>query len=169
MIRTLSLLPLIVAMTLVGCGNPPVGVVMRYAPAPGALSALEKETTLEELAQLVDRRINADRTVAKVLANDAGEIEIQVYGDDDDRVKRIERLLAMSGELAFRIVADGGRPQEAFVVSTGMKSDALEIRDSQKKLRGRWVPIATDPKTGELKYQPEDYDPEKKDGLNWRR
>lgn len=154
---------LLMLLFFAGCGQP-VGYVLEYAPVT---KAEQKPPNLEELAALVENRVNARGTVASVQVVDGKRIEIQVYGSDPAVVARVERLMQMTGRMELRIVADYGIPKQSMVISRGKQLDVAEIRDRDGKLRGWWVPIAKN--QGEIKWKPEKYDEAETQGPNWRR
>ena len=134
-IRRAKSLILIVFLLLAGCSShEPVGTVLVYA--------IDSESSVDpaSVVAAVDRRINPGRPMAEVKLDETNQVVVSVYGNLQRNVRRIEKLLAASGALEFRILAN--RIDHEALIDKASSSKAALVREGDEVV-ARWVPISS--------------------------
>jgi SecD/SecF fusion protein len=121
-------------------GAEPQGPVLVYEVAPESLSVGQK-VDIEKLIQAIDRRLNPDWSrLARVRKIDDQRIEIALISKEPANRQRVERLLAASGMLEFRILANN-RDNKALIERALAEPSKTKLIDAAGKLEAWWVPV----------------------------
>jgi len=153
-----ELLPILVALfvLLAGAFAAAVGVVLlttgscsRYGQQLGVVLIYEvdppeqdpdRPVDMDKLAAAIDRRVNQGRYKrGRVRRLDEQRIEIGVFGNDPEKVRRIERLLERPGTLELRILANQ-RDHKA-LIERAQREDAGVLKDAKGNVQAWWVPV----------------------------
>ena len=95
-------------LVLPGChrAGPPTGPVLVYEVDPQAVKD-SASINMEQVAQAVDKRLNPGYAkLAVVRVQGDRRLEIALYDNDPEAVGRVRDLMARTGTLEFRILAN---------------------------------------------------------------
>lgn len=121
-------------------GPEPQGPVLVYEVDPGSLF-VKQEGDMEKLIEAINRRLNPNWSpLARVRKIDNRRIEIAVISKEPADQQRVERLLATSGKLEFRILANN-RDNKALIERALAEPSKTKLLDAAGKLEAWWVPV----------------------------
>ena len=116
-----------------------VGVVLIYEVDPPGQDP-DRPVDMDKLAAAIDRRINQGRSKSgRVRRLDDRRIEIAVFGNDPEKVRRIERLLKRAGTLELRILAN--QHDHKSLIERAQREDAGVLKDAKGNVQAWWVPV----------------------------
>ena len=120
----------------------PVGTVLTYEIDSPRQSG-PTSVNMQGLIAALERRVNPGWSgIARIRSVAGGRIEISVFGDDPERVRRIERLVESLGTLEFRILANI-RDHKA-LIEQARRENAPRVLNEAGDLLGWWVPVRED-------------------------
>jgi preprotein translocase subunit SecD len=122
------------------CGPSPqeVGVVLVYRLQQEA--AADRPVNMKGLVTVIDRRLNRGWSkIARVRQLNDQQIEIGVLGNDPQRVRKIERLLARPGTLELRILAN--QHDHKALIERAQADTAAVLKDPQGNVQAWWVEV----------------------------
>lgn len=153
-----ELLPILVALfvLLAGAFAAAVGVVLlttgscsHYGQQVGVVLIYEidrpeqdpeRPVDMDALAAAIDRRVNQGRYKSgRVRQLDDQRIEIGVFGNDPEKVRKIERLLERAGTLELRILAN--QRDHKSLIERAQREDAGVLKDAKGNVQAWWVPV----------------------------
>ena len=118
----------------------PVGAVLIYE-VDAELERDRSAVDMEKVVAAVHRRLNPGWTKrARVRLLGDGRIEIGVFGDDPEVVRRIERMVESAGTIEFRILANDR--DHGPLIEQARQLEAAQLRDAGGSLLAWWVPVA---------------------------
>lgn len=119
--------------------GPEVGVVLIYEVDPEFTPDPDR-VDIQRLVGSIDGRLYLGRQkAARARQLDDGRIEIGVFGNDPDAVRRIEHMLKRAGTLEFRILAN---PRDhKSLIERARRQDDHVLRDAQGNMEAWWIPI----------------------------
>ncbi len=122
----------------------PQGAVLIYEVDQKTTPAELSDADRDELLKIIDRRINSgSQMLARVGKRDNGRIEVALLRRSEEDRGRVERLLARSGMLEFRVLASTDADKD--LVDRALKNDSsTELLDSSKNRLAWWVPVHPD-------------------------
>lgn len=121
-------------------GPEPQGPVLVYEVDPGSLFVGQR-VDMEKLIEAINRRLNPNWSrLARVRKIDDRRIEIAVMSKEPADQQRVERLLAISGKLEFRILANN-RDNKALIERALAEPSKTKLLDAAGKLEAWWVPV----------------------------
>jgi SecD/SecF fusion protein len=98
------------------------------------------ELDMDKLAAVIDGRINrASSQVARVRRLGDRRIEIGVFRNHPQEVRRIERIVERTGTLEFRILANN-RDHKPLIERAG-REDTQVLTDPKGNVQAWWVPV----------------------------
>ncbi len=116
-----------------------VGVVLIYDVDPSEQDP-DRTADMDKLVAAIDRRINQGRSKdGRVRRLDDQRIEIGVFGNDPEKVRRIERLLQRAGTLELRILAN--QRDHKSLIERAQREDAGVLKDAKGNVQAWWVPV----------------------------
>lgn len=126
----------------------PQGAVLIYEVDRKSAPAELSDAGWDELLKVIDRRINSGpQKLAQVRKLEDGHIEVALlrrYGEDQ---RRVEKLLARTGTLEFRILANAHADKD--LVERALKNDSVaELLDSSGSRLAWWVPAHPETEAG---------------------
>ena len=138
------LLPAVIFFTLAisACASKPQGERLIYEVV--SESVVDGETVdREELTKAVERRLNSgSEKLARVQTLGDGRIEVVLLRRSEADRQQVERLLAHTGTLEFRILAN--RRDDKSVIERALADPSKDrIFDSNGELLAWWVPVKT--------------------------
>ena len=118
-----------------------VGVVLIYEVDPEFTPDLDRvERHMQRLVDSIDGRLYLRQNkVGRARQLDDGRIEIGLFGNDPDTVRRIERMLKRAGTLEFRILAN--QRDHKSLIERARRQDDDVLRDAQGIVEAWWIPI----------------------------
>ena len=120
--------------------SPPQGAILVYEVDPD-LPSRGAKIDMDQLVKTLDRRINSgEQKLAEVRLRDDGRIEVALLRRDDAERQGVEKRLARTATLEFRILANDRR-QKKLIERARADPSAMQILDDQGKLLARWVPV----------------------------
>ena len=116
-----------------------VGVVLIYEVDPRFAPDLDR-VDMQRLVAGIDGRLYLRRyKVGRARQLEDGRIEIGLFGNDPDTVRRIERMLKRAGTLEFRILAN--QRDHKSLIERARRQDDDVLRDAQGIVEAWWIPI----------------------------
>lgn len=116
-----------------------VGVVLIYEVDPQFTPDLDR-VDMQRLVDSIDARLYLRRyKAARVRQLDDGRIEIGLFGNDPDTVRRIERMLKRAGTLEFRILAN--QRDHKSLIERARRQDDDVLKTAQGAVVAWWVPL----------------------------
>jgi len=117
------------------------GPVLIYEVDPASAPAGMSASDFDKLLKAIDRRLNSGpEKLARPRKLDDGRIEVAMLRNNDADRQRVQRLLARSGTLEFRILASN-RQDKAVIEQARRDPSKAEVLDSSGKRLAWWVPV----------------------------
>jgi SecD/SecF fusion protein len=127
-----------VALPWSACAPQPKGPVLIYeVDSKGAADGAAPD--MERAARAVLARVSLGGNLAQVAAEGDRRIRVSLIRNDVGDMKRVEQLLARTGALEFRVLANQ-RDDEELIRRALADSSQGQVLDSKGKLLAWWVP-----------------------------
>ena len=135
----MSRIALLVFLLFAGCGRP-VAAVLTYAPSPTAdKTGPLRPADAQRAVAVVQERLRGGSLKCWVSLDDARNVRVEAFTDDQAALDRIDRIVRAAGTLEFRIVAN--ELDHARLIELAEETKGREVYDTQGSLLGWWVPI----------------------------
>ena len=136
------LLPAVIFVMLAisACASKPQGAILIYEVDPESIADGDT-VNREKLTKAVERRLNSgSEKLARVQTLDDGRIEVVLLRRSEADRQQVERLLAHTGTLEFRFLAN--RRDDKSVIERALADPSKDrIFDSNGELLAWWVPV----------------------------
>jgi SecD/SecF fusion protein len=116
--------------------------VLIYEIDPQSVPAGRPAPEMDRVLQVVDRRLNsASEKLAQVRKLNDRQIEVTLLRQNDADRERVERQVARTGTLEFRIIANPHDHKRIIELGRAEPLSTKTVKDSEGNVLGWWVPV----------------------------